>query len=830
MLSSRSTAKVRIACSRTSLQTLPCTFIALRPLLSSPPRALSTIALASAPRFSRNFRKQRVHNGIRFNSSAGDLARSSGKHEVYEVIDKLYKLHEEIVEDMIELAHYQFPRITSDAEVDLEATFSSIVGYRDQEELESRVRVAWEEFGVFLPPGELHSDGLKLYRRLYGEPVFTKPAEEPNADQQQIFREDRDGVWGLVDMAGHNTTSAESGKLSTQSDNGNDTESDLLQRSLEVAEHLGADLHPIPLPVYDSEDPYARSHPLAAEGKFETYPRSITLPTEITSKIKHQLSSGFSNKQLSEAAYQVFGGERLPNGIAVHKLFFKDPIPLTPSQQLMSPLDASLFLAVLYPGIYAATLSIMTEIRKRLGTKWIRELIHKEGGPHVLDAGGAGAGVLAWREIVRSEWSLMYPNHPEDSPLPMGKSTVLTGSDTLRHQASRLLENTSYIPRLPDYLRLEESSLGPNKPANRKNYDIIIAPHELMHFQENHQRKRYVQNLWAMLNPNGGILILLEKGHKNGFAAIAGARDMILERLILSPESISPELSIKPLNDDQFLDKGKGMIIAPCTTHNSCPMYVDPGSVKRPKQLCGFPQRYVRPDFLQNILKRPSHNHEDVELSYLAVQRGVDRRETDGIVQSKAAADSAFEGFENTVAATPEGDSATEVESTVQDSPNPLSWPRIILPPLKRKNHVTMDVCTPAGKLERWVVPRSFSRQAYRDARKSSWGDLWPLGAKTRVHRTVEPVKSENDGMGHLLKPKRMRHRKQPVDDSDEPLFEDVPDDSPQSRENEFAKNMMDYHKKRIMGQRVTNKPPNWIRKAVNKRQRKYSKQVERIL
>lgn len=60
-----------------------------------------------------------------------------------------------------------------------------------------------------------------------------------------------------------------------------------------------------------------------------------------------------------------------------------------------------------------------------------------------------------------------------------------------------------------------------------------------------------------------------------------------------------------------------------------------------------------------------------------------------------------------------------------------------MLPALKRRGHIILDVCTPAGTLERWTVPRSFSKQAYRDARKVRWGDLWALGAKTRIPRNV---------------------------------------------------------------------------------------------
>jgi ribosomal protein RSM22 (predicted rRNA methylase) len=49
-----------------------------------------------------------------------------------------------------------------------------------------------------------------------------------------------------------------------------------------------------------------------------------------------------------------------------------------------------------------------------------------------------------------------------------------------------------------------------------------------------------------------------------------------------------------------------------------------------------------------------------------------------------------------------------------------------------------MDVCTPAGKIGRWTISKSFSMAAYRDARKANWGDLWALGAKTRVPRNLQ--------------------------------------------------------------------------------------------
>ncbi|ODQ50553.1 hypothetical protein SAICODRAFT_31840 [Saitoella complicata NRRL Y-17804] len=43
-----------------------------------------------------------------------------------------------------------------------------------------------------------------------------------------------------------------------------------------------------------------------------------------------------------------------------------------------------------------------------------------------------------------------------------------------------------------------------------------------------------------------------------------------------------------------------------------------------------------------------------------------------------------------------------------------------------------MDSCAPTGRLTRLIVPKSQGKQAYRDARKAMWGDLWALGTKNK--------------------------------------------------------------------------------------------------
>lgn len=193
------------------------------------------------------------------------------------------------------------------------------------------------------------------------------------------------------------------------------------------------------------------------------------------------------------------------------------------------------------------------------------------------------------------------------------------------------------------------------------------------------------------------------------------------------------------------------MIIAPCTNHVKCPMYHTSGVSPGRKDFCHFSQRFTRPQFLQRALSESSKNYEDINFSFLAIRRGIplpaattDNTATTSssptahthptpILQGEAATRSALAGYEAIPSASP-------------SRPHPLSLPRNIMPPLKAKGHVTLDLCTPSGTIERWTVPKSFSRQGYHDARKTRWGDLWALGAKTRVRRNVRLGRGYKEG------------------------------------------------------------------------------------
>ncbi|MCJ1370244.1 37S ribosomal protein S22 [Loxospora ochrophaea] len=496
----------------------------------------------------------------------------------------------------------------------------------------------------------------------------------------------------------------------------------------------------------DSDDAYGhsdslRTHPLTSLGRFATSPTTLQLPKDIFINPIDSLLSGASNRHLSETAHKIFGGVDLPNSTATpsskKQHLRQQPIALEASQPKMGEMEANAYLAAIMPGAYASTMSTLVETRKRLGSEWLRKLLSAKEEPRILDAGAGGAGVLAWREILRAEWESLHQNGiTENQAPPIGKATVVVGSSELRRRTSKLLENTTFLPRLPDFSSATDLKVPRDTDlTSRMQYDVIIAPNTLWKHEEEHRRRAQVHNYWSLLNPNGGVLILIEKGVPRGFELIAGARDLLLKHHISSTGLDQAEDTSQSIFDIRQYEKEIGMIVAPCTNHTRCPMYLVSGQSKGRKEHCHFSQRFIRPAFLQNVLGARDHNHEDILFSYLVVQRGQDKRHEGNIEQSMSATDNAFAGYEADVPMRSRNDVLSAVEEKSHISP--LSLPRSLLPPLKRHGHVILDVCTPAGSLERWTVSKSHSKQAYRDARKSKWGDLWALGAKTRILRTA---------------------------------------------------------------------------------------------
>jgi ribosomal protein RSM22 (predicted rRNA methylase) len=511
-----------------------------------------------------------------------------------------------------------------------------------------------------------------------------------------------------------------------------------------------------------------------------------------------------SIKHVREAAEKGYGGPGLPFSPSTPRNMRNgkmDQVGLRATQYHMTDIEADAFLAAFMAPAYSSAVSVFTEVRRRLGTGWMRNLLMKRGkgetdhGPSVLDYGMGGAGLAAWREVALAEWEAMDEEAREEkkrrqqqtargksgggtetpadasapadaaattdaaatanaatpsSPPPPnsrrrdeipGQGTVIIGSLALRARVSRFLGNTSFLRRLPDYTHLATPKHldAPATPQNRKMFDIILVGHQLLPTEEGHRRRAILNNLWEMLNPDGGVLVVLERANPRGFEAVAEARAQLLRDFILPPNA-DPGA---PATVDEAWQRVRepGFIVAPCTNHATCPMYTTPGVSHGRKDFCHFSQRFVMPHFLRAITRSTLGNDSEVEHSYVAVQRGT----APSLENPQIAAQRAFRGY-----------------ADADEAPDMLSLPRMLLPPLKNKGHIVLDVCTPDARLERWTVPKSHGRLAYHDARKSRWGDLWALGAKIRVDKNVRlgrhgenAERQEGSGKGKAPAPER---------------------------------------------------------------------------
>ncbi|AGO11322.1 AaceriACR064Wp [[Ashbya] aceris (nom. inval.)] len=187
-------------------------------------------------------------------------------------------------------------------------------------------------------------------------------------------------------------------------------------------------------------------------------------------------------------------------------------------------------------------------------------------------------------------------------------------------------------------------------------------------------------------------------------------------------------------------------VLAPCPHHGKCPLQTGKPSYYDLEEgvslkFCNFQQSVERPKYTLElkrgkVLAAPwqtptdaigikgkakpgsgrenGKNSEVINYSYLIAERSQNDSETIAAINAQRQKSA-------TVASGIDGANAWE------------TWPRIIRQPTKRKGHVMLDLCAPSGQFEKWVVTRSFDKQAYHDARKARKGDLWALDAKTKT-------------------------------------------------------------------------------------------------
>jgi len=640
------------------------------------------------------------------------------------------------------------------------------------------VRQIREQYGEYLPAGLLDESEYKLYERYYGRPIrLLQPGErvedfEEYSEEGRVTVHDEDGV-GIpqeeVEMEFDETDEQDHLSLPP----GTPAEEALYARAApRIAHPEEVEREKIDGGFRAGSPPPHRTHPLTSIGRFGTHPSTILPPPSMRDRTE-SLIADVATPHLMEAAQNTLGGSLFTFSPIYAAKRSKRSLDIlsNPTHTHMSDMDANVFLTAVMPGLYAQCLSSLTELRKRLGGDWVLGGDGEEQGiRNVLDVGSGGAGIFAWRSIVEAEEERRKdelleragkpPPGPDGKALPAARersklrAVVVTAPLVLRQKLSKFLENTTFIPRMPDiyFENLHYTPGGPtekNKAQPRKLYDLIIATNRLLPLVEDFYRRQVIEQLWSHLNPNGGVLLMIEKGIPMGFEAIARARSIILRDYIkdVGEDFQSPQTTNADGSTNPPVEKGPGAIIAPCTNHEQCPMFAfGPTDGTRRKDYCRFSQRYQRPWYMRTLMHKQSKDHEDLEYSYVAFRRGIDHR-----ADTKNKINPTRGDFTTTPV---DGEPSTPIQSpyTMPQLRNySLTLPRVIQPPLKRDGHVILDVCTPAGLIERWTVPQSFGKVEYTDARKSRWGDLWALGAKTRVKRNIKIGNDNERSMSKLV-------------------------------------------------------------------------------
>ncbi|KAF5093328.1 hypothetical protein D0Z00_004111 [Geotrichum galactomycetum] len=218
-------------------------------------------------------------------------------------------------------------------------------------------------------------------------------------------------------------------------------------------------------------------------------------------------------------------------------------------------------------------------------------------------------------------------------------------------------------------------------------------------------------------------------------------------------------------------------VLGPCTHHGKCPLQLGPTARARDTAgtfgWCKFAQLVQRPRFSTELKKgvflatkwsaedsgrgesgrglagkgRPfGRSFETSSFSYLMVKRSeapptpeTSQASTTQIL-TKDSKESDNSKTHHSSNETPSNDDSMALAADINNTA------RILRPPMKRDGHVLIEVCaSSSAQIEQWIVPKSYSKQAYYDARKASGGDIWRLGAKTRM-----PRETNNDKLTRL--------------------------------------------------------------------------------
>ncbi|KZO90224.1 Rsm22-domain-containing protein [Calocera viscosa TUFC12733] len=458
--------------------------------------------------------------------------------------------------------------------------------------------------------------------------------------------------------------------------------------------------------------------------------------------------------------------------------------------------DGIAHISVGMPAQYAAVENVLREVRNRLGP---RDDLGLEGWSptHVLDL-SAGTGGALWASLKVFQGK-DAPEDEESLPHSTLESYIAVNqSQGWTKLAQKLHEDVDIGGTDVSYAKsFDEDTLHPD----RQPHTLAISAFTLSMMSSENKRRAFIKALWKS---GAEVMVLIDRGTKEGFMNIANARRRLLrygkrEAIVavvgedaypLEPEEVKiggttfvEEPAIKQLPDGTKLEDIPGLahVVAPCPHDGACPLHE--ALLAGGKDYCHFSQRLQRPEFVR-LTKHSSFGEEDVPYTYVVIRRGrrptleadSERRGTGrlGSVgkeevlrerEKRAGQPQEFHHDEEPVIGLPEEEEEVAISTVMHADHEAIrleayEWPRIVYPPLKRSGHIIFDMCTMNGTIERHTIPKSQGKQPYYDARKASWGDSFPHPPKITPLLRERGIKRLTD-MPKPKMPKEPRERRE---------------------------------------------------------------------
>jgi ribosomal protein RSM22 (predicted rRNA methylase) len=296
----------------------------------------------------------------------------------------------------------------------------------------------------------------------------------------------------------------------------------------------------------------------------------------------------------------------------------------------------------------------------------------------------------------------------------------------------------------PDFTFYEKTAgLLKRLERTEDRYSLAVIAYTLTELTSDPARQVAVQLLFESLDV-GGVLVIVDRGNPIGSHAVRTARKFLLEKY----QSVENDTSLttkkvrydKPLSfvrprrdtaDSQVVAK----IISPCTHDKPCPL--------GPGLWCSFSQK---------VVSSMIHKDSQEKFSYVVIQKqappanmgdsigNVDPWASENKItmadDDSSAHPSTLEVL-NRLMVTNKKDVKNVVEKLIdevdwEEYKPPLrrtEWGRVLRSPLKRRGHVSIDMCEPSGTVVRTTLskrPLHHIPSLFTAIKKTTWGGLHP--------------------------------------------------------------------------------------------------------